>query len=151
MYQNLLIDGNDVLDGSYDLMVSLFDDPNEGELRGTVFVDDLDVNDGWFEIMLDFGDGVFDGSALWLETAVRPGELEDPNEYVILLPRWEITPTPYALYAKTAGTAYALGTVGGLPDTVYVADNGNVGIGTTSPSEKLDVEGIILASGLLTS
>ena len=144
MYQNLLIDGNDVLDGSYDLTVSLFDDPNEGELRGTVFADDLDVNDGWFEIMLDFGPEAFDGSDLWLEFATRPGEMDDPNEYVTLWPRYPILPAPYALYSINTGPIHSLDAADGYPtEVVYVDRSGDVGIGTKNPDMKLHVTGTI--------
>jgi hypothetical protein len=35
---------------------------------------------------------------------VRAGELNDPNAYTVLSPRQQVTPTPYAIYAKNAGT-----------------------------------------------
>jgi len=63
-----------------------------------------------------------------------------------LSPLLELTPTPYALYAKTAGNV--TGASGDNDwiidgDDMYSAVSGNVGIGTSSPSEVLDVNGHI--------
>ncbi len=108
-YQGRLIEGDEAGDGLYDLTFSLFDDPCTGTQQGgTVIIDDLDVIDGYFTVDLDFG-GVFDGHARWLEIAVRPGASVGP--YTTLIPRQEVTPTPYALYAQKAEDA---NTVDGL-------------------------------------
>jgi len=80
-----------------------------------------------------------------------------PLVYTILSPRQKITPAPYALHALSSGTGPGPGPmVGGsgtdnyiprwrgtsdLEDSViYQTDTGNVGIGTTTPGRKLDVE-----------
>ena len=89
-YQGRLIDANDAADGLYDFRFSLYD----------VNVHDMDVIDGYFTVELDFGE-VFNGDARWLQIGVRPGELDDPNAYTILVPRQELTPTPCALYAAS--------------------------------------------------
>jgi len=104
-YQGRLIDANAVADGFYDLQFKLFDDPNiviGNQIGSDVNVPDIDVIDGYFTVPLDFG-SVFDGNAVWLEIGIRPGDMNDPNVYTFLEPRQEITPTPYAIYAKTAG------------------------------------------------
>jgi hypothetical protein len=151
-YQGRLIDANAVADGLYDFQLKLFDDPHVklgNQVGSTIDMNELDVIEGYFTAELDFARGdsnVFDGNALWLEIRVRPGELEDPDEYIILLPRQQITPTPYAIYAQTSGTAYALAGADGAPDAVYVAGGGNVGVGTISPAYKLDVQGNVRAS-----
>jgi len=102
---------------------------------------------------LDFGD-VFDGNALWLETSVRPGDSIDPCDFTILIPRLEITLSPYAIYAKKAG-AVPFGITGSgtanriakftgpntIGDSVIFESSGNVGIGLMNPSERLDVAG----------
>ena len=123
-YQGRLIDANKPADGLYDLQLKLYDANVAGTQKGsTIDVNELDVIDGLFTVLLDFGSGVFDGNTVWLEIGVRAGELKDPNAYTTLSPRQEITPTPYAL--QTRG--------------LFVDNAGNVGIGTTSPAFSLDV------------
>lgn len=56
--------------------------------------EDVAVSDGLFTVELDFG-AVFDGVALWLEIAVRPGA--STGGYTILSPRQPLTAAPYAL------------------------------------------------------
>jgi hypothetical protein len=101
-YQGRLMDANKPADGLYDLQFKVYDANVLGTQKGsTIDVNEVDVNDGYFTVLLDF-DSVFDGDARWLEIAVRPGELKDPNTYKALSPRQKVTPTPYAIYAKTA-------------------------------------------------
>ena len=103
-YQGRLIDADRTADGPYDFEFGLYDAAVDGNQFGDkVDVNGLDVTDGYFTAELDFGD-VFDGNDRWLEIGVRTGELEDPNAYTILSPRQEITPTPYALYARKGPT-----------------------------------------------
>jgi hypothetical protein len=123
-YQGRLIDANEAADDLYDFQFKLFDDPCAGAQQGgTVDVDDLDVIDGYFTVELDLGSDVFDGDARWLEISVRPGDSNDPNSFVSLSPRQEITPVPYAL--QTRG--------------IFVDSVGKVGIGTTGPYINLDI------------
>jgi hypothetical protein len=145
-YQGRLIDADEIADGLYDFQFKLFDSAGgAGQVGGDVYRPDVDVVDGYFTAELDFGGGSFDGSKRWLEIGIRPGELEDPNAYTKLSPRQEVTPNPYALYAKTAGS-------GGDNDwmisgnNMYSIPSGNVGIGTTIPDEEL-VVGTPLGSG----
>jgi len=101
-YQGRLLDTNSPADGPYDFRFKLYDDSTGGKQKAnTIYVNELDVIDGYFTIGLDFGGGIFDGNARWLEIAVRKGALSDPNEYTILNPRQEVKPTPYALYAAS--------------------------------------------------
>jgi hypothetical protein len=142
-YQGRLIDNNDVADGLFDFQFKLYDDPNGNIPLADATVGDVDVIDGHFTIQLDFGSSVFDGNAVWLEINVRPGELADPNNYTKLNPRQEVTPTPYALYAKNAGPDHDW-QVGN--DRMYSIPNVNVGIGVVEPNEKLHVNGTVKAA-----
>ena len=97
-YQGRLTDGGVPANGSYDLRFVLFDAAAAGTQVGSaVFVEDLAVTDGLFQVELSFGAGTFAGEDRWLETAVRPGDSLD--DYALLAPRQPINPVPYPLYA----------------------------------------------------
>jgi hypothetical protein len=135
-YQGRLIDANSTADGPYDFVFGLFDGPvGPGEL-GAQTIHNLDVIDGYFTVELDFGSNVFDGSERWLQIEIRPGELDDPNEYTTLGPRQELTPTPYALYAETTANDNDWMVSG---DDMYSIPTGNVGIGNPGPTKKLSI------------
>lgn len=107
---------------------------------------DLDVIDGLFQAPLDFGIEPFDGDARWLEITVNTGD--GP---MVLSPRQEVTPAPYAFTAlRTVGVdGHSLdGADAGPTDAVFVDSRGSVGIGTTSPRATLDVDGMVQAISL---
>ena len=161
-YQGRLMRKNRPAKGFYDFEFKLFDDPADGnQLASTIDVNELEVIKGYFTIELDFGDdpNIFNGDARWLEIDVRPGDSSDPNDFVTLSPRQEITPTPYALYAMTAGripggiigsgTANYIAKFTGpnaVGDSVIYESTGSIGIGTTVPTEKLHVNGTVKAT-----
>ncbi len=137
-YQGRLMDKNKPADGLYDFQFKLYDsnDPCTGtQLASPIDINDLDVIDGHFVVELDFGSGIFDGNAVWLETrVVRSPMGSDP---AALSPLLELTPTPYALYAQTAGGD---GDWRISVNDMYAIPFGNVGIGTTSPDAKLSIK-----------
>lgn len=133
-YLGRLMDTNSPADGIYDFQFKLFDHPDSAfaaQQGNTNDINDLDVIDGYFTVELDFGSDVFNGDARWLDIGIRPGDSNDPNAFVSMRPRQEITSVPYAL--QTRG--------------IFVDSNSNVGIGTTSPEEKLDVLGNLKLTG----
>jgi len=135
-YQGRLADANSPTEGEYDMEFKLFDqEGGSNQFGNTVTKDEVDVIDGYFTVQLDFVNdaNVFDGDARWLQIGVREGKFEDPNVYVALSPRQEVTPAPYALYAGGDGDW----TISG--DDMYSAVSGNVGIGTASPGTKFHV------------
>jgi hypothetical protein len=84
--------------GLYDLQFSLFDAPSEGNPVGpTLFINHLELQDGLFQIELDFEPGAFTGADRWLEIRVKP--TEDSTDFITLSPRNPIHPVPYALFA----------------------------------------------------
>ncbi len=103
-YQGRLMDANGPADGPYDLQFALFPDPvlNLGQIGPPIDVNDIDIIDGYFTVLLDFGNKAFGGDARWLQIGVRPWDSEE--RHTILSPRQEVTPTPYALYAQNANT-----------------------------------------------
>ena len=128
-YQGRLMDANGPADGPYDLQFALFPDPinNLGQIGPPIDVNDIDIIDGYFTVVLDFGDKAFGGDARWLQIGVRPWDSEE--RHTILSPRQEVTPTPYSLYAANAGTDNDWMIAG---SSMYSIP-GRVGIGTTDP------------------
>jgi hypothetical protein len=140
-YQGRLIDADDFADGLYDFQFKLFDANESGTQKGpAIYINDFDVVEGQFTIELDFGSDVYNGDARWLETTVSQSDGSDP---CTLRPRVELTPAPYAIYAQTAGGDGDWRVSG---NNMYSIPSGNVGVGTTGPTQKLDVAGNITAS-----
>ena len=119
-YQGRLIDANGPADGEYDFIFRLYDAVSDGNQAGAdVNIPDVDVIDGYSTVELDFGTGIFDGDARWLQISVRPGENVDPNDFVTLSPLQELTPAPYALYALESGSS-------GSDDGDWIIDGDNI-------------------------
>jgi hypothetical protein len=96
-YQGSLKDGGNPANGQYDFAFSLYDAPISGTLVTTpITLTNQTVSSGLFTLPLDFGPSAFDGSARYLQIAVRPA---GNGSYTTLSPRQPITPTPYALFA----------------------------------------------------
>lgn len=75
-YQGRLLENNAVANDLYDFQFKLYDAAEDGiQQAGTIWLDDVDVIDGYFAVVLDFGVDpvIFDGSRRWLEVSVRPG------------------------------------------------------------------------------
>jgi len=107
-YQGELSDGGAPVNGAYDFTFRLFDAASGGTQFGpTLCSDDLTVTNGKFTVSLDFGNA-FPGVRRFIEVQVRSGaagECANTTGYTTLLPRQEVTATPYATFAPTAGTA----------------------------------------------
>jgi hypothetical protein len=90
----------------------------------------IGVTAGLFTVPdVDFGAGVFNGDPRWLVVEVLcPGDAG----FTALSPRQKITGTPYAIHARAPWTTTAA-------NVSYIG--GNVGVGTATPVEALDVAG----------
>ncbi|MCE5185778.1 MAG: hypothetical protein LLF76_06600, partial [Planctomycetaceae bacterium] len=98
-YQGRLLDANQSGAGLYDFVFTVFDSPSAGVvIAGANTLEDVQVVDGYFAAVLDFGD-VFGSEARWLEIAVRPA---GDGQYTTLSPRQRLTPAPQAAYAARA-------------------------------------------------
>jgi hypothetical protein len=152
-YQGRLLDNDTPANGIYEMEFKLYDseaDPNQ--INGTFSLRSVEVADGYFTVQLDFGSDAFNGDTRWLEIGIRPTGTADP--FTTLDSRQEVTPSPYALYAETAGNA--VGGIEGSGQADYIAKftgtdtianstiyetSGNVGIGTIIPHTDLEILG----------
>ena len=120
-YQGELSEGGVATEGDYDFRFRLYDEVVLGLQQGpTVVKGGIAVAAGRFTTKLGFGDGVFNGDKRWLEIDVRDGGLTDPNAFVTLTERQEMTSTPYAIFALDSKVHKANVTVEG----------GHIGLGT---------------------
>jgi len=148
-YQGRLLDGGQPANGAYDLQFALADSPfEEGYIGPTLTDAPVLISNGLFTVTLDFGFGVFDGSARWLEIGVRTNGSADA--YTVLSPRQPITAAPYAMYAATAGASNSgLGTnvtvYGGLslagPTNVVLYATNNYVVTTSANTNVIVVNG----------
>jgi hypothetical protein len=121
-YQGMLRrpDGS-VINGTYTMTFRLYDSPEGGNVVHTEQLSNVVVRDGLFTVLLGDGDGNPIQAADFKDPLYVGIQVENDAE---MQPRQRIAPVPYAVQ---------------LTDGVYVAESGNVGIGTTSPQAKLHV------------
>src|SRR5438093_1227988 len=101
-YQGRLIDAGNPANGGYDLTFALFSiNSGPGQIGFTITNQDVAVSNGLFTVSVDFGANALVGEARWLEIGVRPGA--STGAFATLVPRQPLTPSPYALFAPTAG------------------------------------------------
>jgi len=119
-YQGYLRDGSMPANGSYNLAFKLFNASSSGvQVGSTITLNGTDVANGLFTVELNFGATAFPGADRWLEIAVNG---------TTLVPRVKVNAAPYATFSQnTRG--------------ISVDGSGNVGVGTTAPSAKLEVVG----------
>jgi hypothetical protein len=98
-YQGQLQDGGTNAGGVYTMIFKLYDAANSGSQIGGSLTNNLSLANGLFAVNLDFGAGVFDGRARWLEITVTNGGATQT-----LSPRVQVLPTPYAQFAAVAAT-----------------------------------------------
>jgi hypothetical protein len=97
--------------GSLELRFSLYDALTDGNPAGAMLTNSVTLSsNGLLTVALDFGAGAFDGSARWLELAVRSGT----NGFAVLTPRQPVTAVPYALTAFNLSGAVQLTNAGNV-------------------------------------
>ena len=163
--------------GFYSLTFTLFDAASGGAIVGTPSTNDLvTVSNGLFTVTLDFGLAVFDGSDRWLELGVRPSGATDLHAPLLPRQAITATPYAIRSANAASASSVAAGAVGpsqladgavttsklGADVSAYLSINGgawtrsgsnivysggNAGIGTATPSNRLDVAGTVGAGG----
>ncbi|MEI2725497.1 MAG: hypothetical protein V9H26_18835 [Verrucomicrobiota bacterium] len=97
-----LNDGGSAANGIYDLRLAIYDAAAGGNQRGPAVTNiATPVSHGLFTGTLDFGYGVFNGGARWLDLWVRSNGVAS---FTSLSPRQAVLPTPYAFWAAIART-----------------------------------------------
>jgi len=137
-YQGRLSDGTNFANGLYELRFSLYDAPTGGSQIGPALTNTYTpVSAGLFGVSLDFGAGVFNGTAYWLALGVRTNGAS--TDFTLLEPRQPITATPYALFALSLGPrpgATGLGaSIGGGSANVAASDFATVSGGSRNQIE----------------
>ncbi len=119
-YQGTLhVDGQPVQTDA-DFVVRLHDGPS---LIAALNVPAVSVNNGLFELDLNFGPTLFDGTAYELEILVRsPAGV---GAYEALTPRQPLQTTPYAFHANTADTLITPAVLEGNTDSDLLTLNQN--------------------------
>lgn len=109
------------VNGAYEMRFTLYDAATGGAIVGSpLSLQPVNISNGLFATRIDFGADVFTGPTRWLDIAVRP---VGAAALVPLIPRQEVTSSPYSIRAETAATV-ASGSVaasqlntGGIPPT----------------------------------
>jgi hypothetical protein len=96
----------------------LFDaDTGGNQVGNTVSFTGVDISNGLFMVILDFGAGAFAADARWLEVGVY----ESGTGWVTLSPRQQVTPTPYAMTAANLTLPFAA-TVPEIAEDAFTVD-----------------------------
>jgi len=104
IYQGRLVLPDGPATGVYDFVFSLHDDPTTGnQVSASISAEGLAVKEGLFQAALDFGTEALDGSARWLEIAVREGA--STGSFTTLSPRTPLGRAPQAIHALKADRA----------------------------------------------
>ena len=112
-YQGRLTSSGSPANGQYDLRFTLYDALTGGTQVGSSLThSNQTVSDGLFTVTLDFGAGAFQGSARWIEIAVRTA---GGPSFTALSPRQALTAAPYAVSLMPGAviSRMSLGLVGG--------------------------------------
>ncbi|MCX6896745.1 MAG: hypothetical protein NTZ16_14900 [Verrucomicrobia bacterium] len=135
-YQGRLADNGTVANGIYDLRFSILDAAMSGSLvAGPLTNRPVAVTNGIFTVTLDFGAGVFDGNARWLQIGVRTNGAA--AAYTLLNPTQPLTPAPQALFAGTAGSLAGVLAATNLPANVATLDGNPVFTSTITAQQFL--------------
>src|SRR6266699_1163343 len=104
-YQGKLSEGGAAPNGAYDFQFKLYDALTGGNLQGspnTVTRTAVNVTNGIFTVQLDFGASGLSGADRFIDIGVKhPAD----STYTPLVPRQQLTSTPYAIQALSATTA----------------------------------------------
>ena len=103
-YQGRIAQTGTAVTGLLDFEFQLYDAALVGSPVGAAIpLADVSCSNGLFTVTLDFGAAAFNGDQRWLEIRVSPDI--SSTAYTTLIPRQEMTPTPYAIFSTDAANA----------------------------------------------
>jgi parallel beta-helix repeat protein len=119
-YQGRLTELGAHANGLYDFRFTAYDAQTLGAITGNPNTNSaVAVSNGLFTTTIDLGADVFTGPPRWLEIGVRTNG--SSAEFQLLAGRQLVSPTPYALYALSAGAVSTpLSTSRTSPQTLHV-------------------------------
>ena len=121
-YQGRLLRSGTPINGTVDFRYTLWDAAIAGVQKGASITNlGVAVTDGLVATTLDFG-AQFDGNQRWLQIEVQGAS---DVSFVLLTPRQEVLPVPYAMWAGSGGSSFSLPFLGimGLPSTLFEVRN----------------------------
>jgi hypothetical protein len=110
-YQGQLQSSGSPAGGTYSLTFALFTTNTGGNpVAGPVTNSAVNISNGLFTAIIDFGSSVWEGATNWLEIGVATN---GASSFTTLSPRQQLTPVPYAITAENLdGTVAAAGLSG---------------------------------------
>jgi hypothetical protein len=114
-YQGRLNDGANLASGNYEILFRPFNVLTGGSQLTIPNIRSVALSNGLFTTTMDFGSAIFGGGPAYLQLEIRTN---GATGYTVLVPRQQVTPSPYAIYAGGAGG-------GGISGTIPVSALGN--------------------------
>jgi hypothetical protein len=139
-YQGRLDSGAAAANGSYDLRFRLLN--IDGTQAGVSCSDNVQVVNGLFTTLVDFGAVFSTPAPLNMEIAARPDTglaCGSGAGYTVMSPQQTIRPTPQAVHARTAAGLTASDGFPAQAVTVDSVGNVGIGVGAAAPLGVLDV------------
>jgi hypothetical protein len=127
-YQGQLQNNGSPASGTYNLTFTLFNTNTSGvPIAGPVTNNAVNITNGLFAVLVDFGPSVFIGATNWLQIGVATNGV---SSFTTLTPRQQLTPVPYAIYAESANAGGISGTftTAQLPSSVVTNGSTDVNL-----------------------
>ncbi|MBX3244656.1 MAG: tail fiber domain-containing protein [Acidobacteria bacterium] len=129
-YQGKLTVGGTAANGSFDLIIQLYNESERGDLLGEQTIEGVQVANGIFTVNLEFETGLFHRfETSYLDIWVRPSE---GGEYTQLTPRQQIGSMPYSKIADRSKEADSLNCSNCITDGQIVSLDGSKITGTVA-------------------